>query len=119
VDEDSPDAAERRAERRFWERYGTVRVSIEDPVYDVGVVIGVPPHLRGTARAAGGDMITPYLSAWYIDATDWACAPSDRGRDGVPQELASTVLETIIENVRALWREYEIQPLGGGVDAVA
>src|SRR5690606_27014646 len=85
------DAWETEAERlqreaaRRWERYGTVRVQIDDVTYDVGCAIGVPPELRDTAEAAGGDTTRPaYLAAWYVTWSDWACAPASAGRDGVP-----------------------------------
>src|SRR5690606_14482900 len=106
------DAWETEAERlqreaaRRWERYGTVRVRVGDVVYDVGCAIGVPPELRDTAEAAGGDTTRPaYLAAWYVTWSDWACAPASAGRDGVPSELADDVLRAISDSVARLWRE--------------
>nr|PZM88615.1 MAG: hypothetical protein DIU77_20210 [Thermocrispum agreste] len=98
----------RRESRRRWERYGTVRVRVGDVVYDVGCAIGVPPELRATAEAAGGDTTRPaYLAAWYVTWSDWACAPASAGRDGVPSELADDVLRAISDSVARLWREYQ------------
>lgn len=96
------------ADARRWERYGTVEVQIGDVTYDVGVAIGVPAALRATAEAAGGDTTRPvYLDAWYVDASDWSCAPASHGPEGVPSELADAVLEAIYDARVRLWREYE------------
>lgn len=81
-----------------WERYGTVRVRINGTTYEVGAVIGVPEYLRGTARAAGGDTVTPYLDAWYADASDYIGA-------GIPSDLAEEVLAAIQGAARRLWAE--------------
>ena len=107
---DPEETEEERRQReavRQWERYGTVRVQVGDVVYEVGCAIGVPAHLRGTAEAAGGDRITPYLDAWYVTWSDWSCAPASSGPDGVPAELADAVLGAIRDARVRLWREYE------------
>lgn len=97
----------RREVRREWERYGTVRVQIGDVEYQVGCAIGVPPYLRATAEAAGGDTTRPvYLAAWYVHPSDWSCAPASSGPDGVPADLADDVLDEIYEARVRLWREY-------------
>ena len=98
----------RREAVREWERYGTVRVQVGDVVYEVGCCIGVPPYLRATAEAAGGDTTRPaYLAAWYVHPSDWSCAPASSGPDGVPAELADEVLGAISNAVALLWREYQ------------
>lgn len=96
---------EEAADAREWERYGTVRVRIDDTTYEVGAVVGVPEYLRGTARAAGGDTVTPYLDAWYADASDYIGA-------GVPSDLADEVLAAIRGEVRRLWAEYQAELAG-------
>jgi len=98
-----------RESLRRWERYGTVRVQVGDVVYEVGCAIGVPPYLRATAEAAGGDRITPYLSAWYVTWGNWACAPASAGRDGIPADLKDDVLAAIYDARVRLWREYQQQ----------
>lgn len=90
---------------REWERYGTVKVKIDGTTYEVGVVIGVPGYLRGTARAAGGDTTTPYLAAWYADVSDYAAA-------GIPSDLAEEVLAAIKGAARRLWAEYQAEVAG-------
>jgi len=105
---ETEDERARRERRRRWERYGTVRVQIDDVTYDVGCAIGVPPELRSTAEAAGGDTTRPaYLAAWYVMWSDWACARASHGPDGVPSELADEVLRAISDSVARLWREYQ------------
>lgn len=95
-------------EEAEWIRYGTVRVQVGDAVYAVSCVLGVPEHLRGTAIAAGGDTITPYLDAWYADPSDWACAPrSNGGQDGLAGYLAALVLAEISAHARRLWGEHQ------------
>jgi hypothetical protein len=102
-------------EVREWVRYGEVRVRIGSVEYSVGVAIGVPEYLRATAEAAGGDRITPYLWAWYVDADDWAAAPAYdaetgqfiQGQGGVPEKYRDDVLDAIRSAARRLWREYE------------
>lgn len=105
--EESEEERRRREAAREWERYGTVRVRVGEVEYQVGCAIGVPAYLRATAEAAGGDMITPYLSAWYVARVDWSCAPASSGPDGVPADLADDVLAEIYEARHRLWREYQ------------
>lgn len=100
------------ADAREWERYGTVRVRIGDVTYEVGAVIGVPEHLRGTARAAGGDTTTPYLAAWFADASDYLSAPGDDGSTGIPSDLADEVRAEIQVAARRLWAEYQAEVAG-------
>jgi len=100
------------ADAREWERYGTVRVRIDGVTYEVGVVIGVPEYLRGTARAAGGDTTTPYLGTWYADPSDYLSAPGDDGSIGIPSDLAKEVLAAIRGEVRRLWAEYQAELAG-------
>lgn len=110
AESDPDETEEERAQReaaREWERYGTVRVRVGEVEYEVGCAIGVPAYLRATAEAAGGDMITPYLSAWYVARVDWSCAPASSGPDGVPADLADAVLGAISDAVVRLWREYQ------------
>lgn len=95
-----------------WARYGTVRVRIGSVTYDVGVTLGVPESLRGTAAAAGGDTITPYLSAWYRVASDWDSAPGDDGSEGVPDHLTDEVLDAIESAARRLWDEAQETEVG-------
>lgn len=83
-----------------WERYGVIDVEVAGETYELGCAIGVPEHLRGTAEAAGGDTITPYLTAWYVSRSDWECA-------GVPAYAADAVLAAILEAAPRLWDEYE------------
>lgn len=97
------------ADAREWERYGTVEVRIDGTTYEVGAVIGVPEYLRGTARAAGGDTTTPYLAAWYADASDYLSAPGDDGSIGIPSDLAKEVLAAIKGAARRLWAEYQAE----------
>src|SRR5690606_11111997 len=100
--DETEDERRRREAARRWERYGTVWVRVGDVEYEVGCAIGVPPYLRATAEAAGGDRITPYLSAWYVTWSDWACAPSTTGPDGVPADLKDDVLAAIYDARRRL-----------------
>lgn len=86
------------------EWYGTVLVQIGSQEYEVGAVVGVPESLRATARAAGGDIIGPYLTAWYADASDWQLAPCPDG-DGVPASRAQDVIAAIAAAAGRLWRE--------------
>lgn len=88
-----------------WERYGTIEVRIGGVTYEVGCVIGVPEHLRGTARAAGGDRVTPYLDAWFADASDYESAPGDDGSEGVAPELYADLLAALAEAAPRLWSE--------------
>lgn len=97
------------AHRRAWERYGTVRVQVGAVVYAVGCTIGVPESLRGTALAAGGDTVTPYLSAWYEDSADWSLAPGEDGSEGVPEQLADAVRGAIRHAARRLWAEAQAE----------
>jgi len=116
---ESEEERRRREAAREWERYGTVRVRIGEVEYEVGVAIGVPEYLRDTAIAAGGDRITPYLSAWYVVWSDWANASASSGPDGVPADLKDDVLAAIYEARHRLWREYEMVGMerrGGKVD---
>ncbi|HEX7048739.1 MAG TPA: hypothetical protein VF188_00905 [Longimicrobiales bacterium] len=95
-------------DEREWMRYGTVRVRLGEVEYQVGVAIGVPEYLRATAEAAGGDTTRPaYLSAWYIDQSDWSCARASEGRNGIPQGRDRDVLDAVNDAVVRLWREYE------------
>lgn len=103
--EDWTDAGD--PEEAEWTRYGTVRVQVGDDVYDVGCVLGVPEYLRGTAIAAGGDTITPYLDAWYADRSDWGSAPRNGAQDGLAAYLADPVLDAIRAHARRLWGEHE------------
>lgn len=105
VDDEAADYAERVADLRTWERYGTVRVAVGAVTYEVGCVIGVPEHLRSTARAAGGDTATPYLDAWYADATDWMLAPASTGPSGISAGKQDAVLAAIAAGVGRLWSE--------------
>lgn len=92
-----------------WVRYGTVFVDIDEVTYEVGVAIGVPVSLRGTAIAAGGDPYrSSYVSAWYEDAGDWSDAPClvPGVAAGIPVDLAPTVLAALREAAPRLWREY-------------
>ena len=110
IPQETAEERARRERRRHWERYGTVRVQIGDVVYEVGAVIGVPEYLRATAEAAGGDPYHPaYLTAWYLDPTDWSCAPASHGPDGVPSDLSAAVLTAIHEASARLWQEYQEQ----------
>lgn len=95
----------RRESRRAWERYGTVRVQIDDVEYQVGCLIGVPEYLRATAEAADGG--PEYLDVWYVTWSDWACAPASAGRDGIPADLKDDVLGAIYDARVRLWREYQ------------
>jgi hypothetical protein len=105
---ETDDERGRRGAARQWERYGTVRVQIGDVEYQVGCCIGVPAALRATAEAAGGDTTRPaYLDAWYVDASDWSCAPASHGPEGVPSELRDAVLAAIYDARVRLWSEYE------------
>lgn len=104
---ESEEERRRRDAARRWERYGTVWVRVGESEYEVSVAIGVPPSLRATAEAAGGDRITPYLDAWYVDSSDWSRAPSTTGPDGVPAELSYALLEAIRDARHRLWREYQ------------
>src|SRR5690606_23938278 len=57
-----------REAAREWERYGTIRVKIDDVEYQVGCLIGVPEYLRATAEAADGG--PEYLDVWYVTWSD-------------------------------------------------
>lgn len=92
-------------EDREWERYGTVEVRIDDVTYKVGCVIGVSEDLRGTAVAAGGDTVTPYLDAWFADSSDYESAPGDDGSEGIAPELYADLLAALAEAAPRLWSE--------------
>lgn len=87
-----------------WEWYGTVWVKVDGVEYEVGCVIGVPESDRGTARAAGGDMVTPYLTAWWGDASDYENAPGDDGST-LDEDVADDVIGAIMEAAPRLWQE--------------
>lgn len=95
---------------RPWHRYGQIRVRIGEVEYQVGAAIGVPPHLRAIAEAAGGNITRPaYLYAWYVDPSDWASAPASDGTTGIPRRRHTEVLSEIHREVARLWQEYEAQ----------
>jgi len=108
----------RRDAARRWERYGTVWVRVGEIEYEVSVAIGVPPYLRATAEAAGGDTTrASYLDAWYVDSSDWSRAPASHGPDGVPEDLSYAVLEAIRDARHRLWREYQQERAREGAGA--
>lgn len=88
-----------------WERYGTVLVRIGDVTYEVGAVIGVPEDLRDTARTARGDQITPYLDAWFADASDYTNAAGDDGSTGIDPRLYDDLRAALSAAAPRLWQE--------------
>jgi hypothetical protein len=80
-----------------WEAYVEVEARVDSKAVKLGTVVGVPAHLRGTARAAGGDVVGPYLSTWWADSSDWSGA--------VRPERRGEAREAIAKEAPRLWRE--------------
>lgn len=76
--------------------YVCVAAKIDGQKVKLGVVVGVPDHLRGSAKAAGGDVVGPYLTTWWSDSSDWQDVPADR-REQTEEALADAAPR--------LWRE--------------
>lgn len=78
--------------------YVQVAATVGGRPVKLGTMVGVPEHLRGTARAAGGDTVGPYLSTWWADRSDW--------QDVSRGELAE--VESALERAAPrLWREVQ------------
>lgn len=78
--------------------YVQVEATRDGEPITLGVMVGVPDHTISTARAAGGDVIGPYLRTWWADASDWQhVGPTGEDRLQAEEALASAAPR--------LWRE--------------
>ncbi len=75
--------------------YGAVSVCLPDAdeAITVGVWLGVPPSDEAT-RLAAGDGVSPYLTAVYLDPSDW---------EGCSAERAEEILGAVHAKRYALW----------------
>jgi|SRR5208337_1753904 len=78
--------------------YIQVAATLKGRPIKLGTMIGVPKYMHGTARAAGGDSVRPYLSTWWADASDWQDVSSNE-REAVEEALAKAAPR--------LWRQVE------------